>query len=176
MAHLITRSISIDAGHRIMTHGSKCAHIHGHRYTIEASCCAKGDRLHESGVQTDMVLDFGFLKDVMCQQIDMPCDHGFIASIEDTGVLRMFAPESQDFDSWLEAARSGLASDKYFSTTDCTLGNKLYIIAAHPTAERLAEHWYQRLLKPVEERSDGLATLTKVRVWETPNCWAEYTQ
>ena len=35
---IVRRQIGIDAGHRVMTHGSKCRNMHGHRYTIEAHC------------------------------------------------------------------------------------------------------------------------------------------
>ena len=72
MTFRITRFIEIDAGHRIMTHGSKCRHLHGHRYRIEAECAAKA--VQPDGVQTGMVLDFGFLKEEMVEIIDRPCD------------------------------------------------------------------------------------------------------
>lgn len=75
-----------------MTHGSKCRHIHGHRYTIEAICQARDARLHNAGEQTDMVIDSLFLKDEMMSHIDEPCDHGFIASHSDLELLEMFCP------------------------------------------------------------------------------------
>ena len=46
MAFSITRSIGVDYGHRVMTHGSKCRSIHGHRGTIEVTCA--GSALHQS--------------------------------------------------------------------------------------------------------------------------------
>ena len=61
--YTVARQIGIDAGHRIQTHGSKCRHLHGHRYLIEAVC--EAGHLHQGGEQTDMVLDFGFLKEEM---------------------------------------------------------------------------------------------------------------
>ena len=54
----ITRGISIDAGHRVPHHHSKCRNIHGHRYEIQAVC--RGP-LQNSGSQQGMVLDFAFL-------------------------------------------------------------------------------------------------------------------
>ena len=68
MAFSITRSIGVDCGHRVMTHGSKCKSIHGHRGTIEVTCA--GPALHLSGEQSEMVVDFGFLKDAMINVID----------------------------------------------------------------------------------------------------------
>ncbi|MEE8246777.1 MAG: 6-carboxytetrahydropterin synthase, partial [Alphaproteobacteria bacterium] len=40
--YTVTRRLEIDAGHRVMTHGSKCRHLHGHRYVVEAVCRALG--------------------------------------------------------------------------------------------------------------------------------------
>jgi len=43
-----------------------------------------------------------------------------------------------------------------------------------PTAECLARHWFERLASRVASRSDGMAELVRVSVWETPNCRADY--
>lgn len=171
----VTRRLEIDAGHRIMLHGSKCRHLHGHRYAIEATVCSPQAELHQSGEQAGMVLDFGFLKQEMTACIDQPCDHGFMASLADLDVLRMFAPPAQEFDVWIAGVRQQVERDGYLATTDCRVGSKLYVVPFHPTAEELARHWFQRLQPRVLERSHGLAHLDRVRVWETPNCWAEYT-
>jgi len=169
---LVTRRIGIDAGHRIMTHGSKCRHIHGHRYEIEASC--RASRLHEAGEQSGMVLDFGFLKEEMMAVIDAPCDHGFIAQLDDVELLTMFAPDDRDAGQWIDTVRAAVARDGFAATTECRLGTKLYIVPTPPTAEELAAHWFGRLSVRVARRSDGFAELARLRIWETPNCWAEY--
>lgn len=141
--YLVTREIGIDAGHRVTFHGSKCRNIHGHRYTIQATCEGK---LQDSGEEMGMVMDFGFLKEEMMNEIDAPCDHGFICWDQDKQVLDMFAGENL----------------------------KLYIVPFVPTAENLARHWFERLARRVDERTEGRANLLKVKVWETPNCSAEY--
>lgn len=146
---LVTRRIGIDAGHRIMNHGSKCRHIHGHRYEVEATCAAA--RPHASGEQQGMVLDFGFLKEEMLAVIDAPCDHGFLAQIGDGALLAMFAPDGRDAAAWQAE------------------------LAARVAAEELAAHWFSRLAPRVAARSDGLAALVNLRVWETPNCHADYS-
>ena len=105
MSFTITRRIGIDAGHRIATHGSKCRHLHGHRYTVEATCRAAA--LHAAGEQTDMVLDFGFLRDEMLKRIDAPCDHGMILSIDDTDMLSLFCPDGEAFATWRDL-RTGI--------------------------------------------------------------------
>lgn len=172
MTYTITRQIGIDAGHRIATHGSKCRHLHGHRYTIEAVVNAAD--LHHSGEQTDMALDFGFLKEEMLAAIDAPCDHGLILCVEDADALMMLLPEGRDFTGWHENLRLAVTAAGFCSTNDCRMGQKLYLIPGQPTAECLARHWYERLAEPVRTRSDGLAALAAVTVWETPNCRAEF--
>ena len=172
MIFTVTREIGIDAGHRIMTHGSKCRHLHGHRYQIEATAEARA--LHDHGEQTGMVIDFSFLKDEMLAEIDTPCDHGFIACCDDAELLRLFAPEEADPEIWLAALRHEARSQGFATPGRCKLGTKLYVIPGQPTAEFLARHWFERLAPRVIARSDGLAILTAVTVRETPNCRAEY--
>jgi len=174
MTYSVTRQIAIDAGHRIMTHGSKCRHPHGHRYTIEATCSATTGRLHDQGEQSGMLLDFGFLKEEMLRHIDEPCDHGFIVALADLELLEMFAPPGTPFADWHHQLEAEVRRVGCCSTAHCRLGSKLYVVPFQPTAECLARHWYERLGPAVGRRSDGLARLERMKVWETPNCWAEY--
>lgn len=173
MNYTVTRQIGIDAGHRIATHGSKCRHLHGHRYLIEATCRAL--HLHQSGEQTGMVLDFGFLKEEMLAAIDEPCDHGFMVAWDDAEVLAMFLPEGRTLADWQDELRAAIATTGFCRPAGCRMGQKLYVVPFQPTAECLARHWFERLHPAVVMRSDGLAALTCVRVWETPNCYAEYS-
>jgi 6-pyruvoyltetrahydropterin/6-carboxytetrahydropterin synthase len=170
----VTRQIGIDAGHRVMTHGSKCRHLHGHRYTIEATCVA--DHLQGAGEQSDMVVDFGFLKDGMMDVIDAPCDHGFLAHAADDELLSMFLPEGRDAGEWLATLRATVARDGYCLTTDTRISTKLYVLDVNPTAEQLSRHWFRRLKPVVAAKSGGLAYLREVVVWETPNCRAAYAE
>jgi 6-pyruvoyltetrahydropterin/6-carboxytetrahydropterin synthase len=167
----VTRRIEIDAGHRIAEHGSKCRHLHGHRYVIEATCRASA--LHERGEQRGMVLDFGFLKEEMLRLIDVPCDHGFLVAIDDEPLLQMLAPETAAHD-WLERLRREVGAQGYAETAAGRLATKLYVLAASPTAEVLARHWFERLAPAVKSRSGGLAELDELAVFETPNCVARY--
>jgi 6-pyruvoyltetrahydropterin/6-carboxytetrahydropterin synthase len=169
----ITRRIEIDAGHRIRSHGSKCRHLHGHRYAIEATCVAL-DGVREAGEQSGMVLDFGFLKQAMMDLIDAGCDHGLIADIADEELLAMFAPEGVQPQQWLAELKRQVVNDGYCLTVDTRLQTKLYVIAAPPTAECLAQHWFERLAPEVARLSDGQARLQRLRVWETPNCYADF--
>ncbi|MEI8396554.1 MAG: 6-carboxytetrahydropterin synthase [Rhodospirillaceae bacterium] len=172
MTFTVTRLIEIDAGHRIMTHGSKCRHLHGHRYQIEATAESAG--LHSSGEQTDMVLDFSFLKEEMLAEIDGPCDHGFIASCDDKELLSLFAPADKDTAAWIFELCALSRQTGFAETDNCRFGTKLYLINGQPTAEFLARHWFERLAPRIIERSGGLAVLKAIVVRETPNCRAEY--
>lgn len=170
---LIDRQIGIDAGHRVLTHGSKCKNIHGHRYTVHVVC--EGEL--NTGVQSGMVMDFGFLKEIMMAEIDHYCDHGFICYNNDEQVLKMFTdwidPSTTYSDYW-----NRLPKDEFGAilTTDTVDNSKLYIVPFIPTAENLAKHWLERMEPKVLARSNGLARIKKVVVWETPNCSAEYAR
>ena len=179
----VCRSIGFDYGHRVLTHGSKCRSIHGHRGTVEVTC--EGASLHESGEQTDMVLDFGFLKDVMMEVVDASIDHGFIAYYGDNFAMSTFNPwctaPSANWQQFLELAGEWQSTIEavvrlkgFCSTLHTKEHSKLYVVDFIPTSERLAEHFFHRLQKPIEERSLGKAKLTNLRFWETPNCYSDY--
>lgn len=175
MGYRITRQIGIDAAHRIAEHGSKCRNLHGHRYKVEATCQASAGRLHESGEEGGMVLDFGFLKQEMLTVIDEACDHGLILDVADRAVLALFAPDPTAANAWMDGLAAEVAAQGYAQVEDALLGQKLYLIPYPPTAECLARHWFERLAPRVAARSGGWAELTGLTVWETPNCYAEFT-
>jgi 6-pyruvoyltetrahydropterin/6-carboxytetrahydropterin synthase len=168
----IVREIGIDAGHRVPLHGSKCRNLHGHRYKIEAYCAGE---LIGAGEQSDMVMDFGFLRDAMMRVIDHYCDHGLILCAADP-ILPNFISSVRSSSGTSELAHS-LREKAYWSSLESEMlsieGTKLYIIEHTPTAEVLAAHWYGRLKSCIEE-TQGVDLLQRVRVWETPNCHATY--
>jgi 6-pyruvoyltetrahydropterin/6-carboxytetrahydropterin synthase len=166
-SHLISREIGIDAGHRVTDHGSKCRNIHGHRYTIQAWC--RGP-LFDHGEQAGMVLDFGFLKQEMLAAILDPCDHGFLFWAGDALCWDMFGRDEPGFAAAVDEA---MARDGCYAG-EGRGGMRIYILPFVPTAENLARHWFGQLAPRVAARSDGLARLVCVKVWETPNCWAAF--
>ena len=174
MDFAITRKIEIDAGHRIASHGSKCRHLHGHRYGIEAVCKAASGELIREGEQSGMVLDFGFLKDEMVRIIDGPCDHGLIVAIHDHELVSMFTPPGQDPEAWKADLVRDIEKQGYAERTQARMQQKLYVVPFPPTAECLAKHWFERLGPAIAARSNGMAALVGVTVWETPNCRADY--
>lgn len=163
--HTITREIGIDMGHRVTFHGSKCRNVHGHRYTIQVTL--EGP-LARGGEQDGMVMDFGFIKDLMMQEIDGPCDHGLCLWIDDHLASVMLGPGYRTASK--EVERVG-----YALWGNAEPFGKLYVLHCVPTAENLARHWWERMTEACgnDSRNTG-ARVQSVKVWETPNCSAEY--
>ena len=156
----VTRQIGIDAGHRVHTHGSKCKGLHGHRYLVEATCAA--DELVTDGVQSGMVTDFGFLKEVMVKHIHDTCDHALILARSDPLVEKLL----------------GVVPDKLLVRIvdeEARAFGVIYLLEDPPTAEILARHWFMCMVPDIHLISRGHARLVRVKVWETPNCFAEFT-
>lgn len=139
-----TRRLEFDAGHRVLGHGGKCKHLHGHRYRAEITVQAK--ELDDLG----MVVDFGDIKAKVGQWIDTYWDHGMILHPDDP----LFELD------W--RARERIAGKTY----ELTNGHE----PANPTAENMAEHLFV-LSRDLLEGFD----IVRVRLYETPNCWADYT-
>lgn len=130
-----TRVLEFDAAHRITRHGSKCAHLHGHRYRVEITCAAPLDAL-------GMVVDFADVKRLVGGWIDERFDHGAILNNGD--------------DVYVSAVQTG--------------GHRLYVMNCEPTAENIA----RELLRVAQGLLPALR-VERVRVWETPNCYADAT-
>ena len=122
--------------------------------------------VRQSGQERGMVLDFGFLKEEMVSEIEKDCDHTLILALWDDLVKALHPPENLKIPSSLDPA-------VWFTKFDSPWGS-VYLIADTPTAENLARHWAMRLGPMVETRTSSAAHLRALRVWETPNCWAEY--
>ena len=153
-----TRKIEIDAGHRIPNHHSKCRHIHGHRYVIEAT--VRGILIMD-GPSEGMIIDFGFLKDYMMTVIHNRCDHTLILCKWDP-LLPTLEPD--------ENYKSHGSTEWEVRETKYT---RVYVIKDVPTAENLAKHWFHQLNEQIRSGPEP-ATLEKLRVYETPNCWADH--
>lgn len=171
--YTIKKSIEFDAGHRVLTHGSKCRNPHGHRYNVEVEC--SGEILVD-GEQAGMLIDFGFLKDLLMDKVHNPIDHGFIVYIKDKVMMSMFLPD------W----EPNLQENPHFSslyTSDTTIGYsyyghdnfKLYITNFIPTAENLARHFFELLVRDIGLLSFGHSKLQQVIVRETPTSFASYS-
>lgn len=141
----ITRRLEFDAGHRIPDHQSQCRHLHGHRYAIEITL--DGDIIQASGQPMNgMVMDFSDVKSLAMQSLVAEWDHAFLAYRGDSAIV--------DF----------LAS---------LPGHKTVVLDVVPTAENLAAIAFARLDRVYQDRYGNHLRLERVRLYETPNCWAD---
>lgn len=76
-AIVAVRDHYFDAGHRVLGHEGKCAKPHGHGYRVELHCAA--DTLDRLG----RVIDFGVIKERVCQWLDQNWDHRFLCDERD---------------------------------------------------------------------------------------------
>ena len=165
-----TREIQIDAGHRIPDHRSKCKNLHGHRYVIQATFSS--DHLVAAGSEKGMVKDFAFMKEIMMDEIDRLCDHGLMIYHGDPLLKLLLVHDVTHFDAQLAGIMGHVTINGGHGITGIE-SQKLYITDFVPTAENLAKHWYDRLTNRVFATGEPF-TLDRVRVFETPNCFADY--
>lgn len=138
-----TRKLTFSAGHRVYGHEGGCAHLHGHNYTVFITAEASWS-LDPLG----RVIDFAVLKERIGGWINAAWDHGFLLFCDDIGGLRA-----------LDAAS---AADGF--------PHKRFVLPVNPTAENLAGY----LLALAPELLVGTnVRVTRVRVWETENCYAD---
>jgi len=145
MAMRITRRLEFDAGHRIPHHASQCRHLHGHRYAIEITL--SGHVLPaEAGSSEGMVMDFSDVKTIAKAVVVDRWDHAFLVHRHDTVVA-----------GFLETLP----------------GHKTVVLDAVPTAENLAQEAFRLLDAAYEDRYGNGLRLERVRLYETPNNWAD---
>lgn len=172
MSHMIMRHIEIDAGHRVPEHSSKCRNLHGHRYRVEAHVL--GEDLCSQGSEEGMVMDFGFLKEELMSVHDL-ADHALMIKFNDPLLETLHPDLSVDVNkAFADLDKKDLEREYVWDNTLSHRGLTLYVLFCTPTAENLARHWFLLMDDRIGIRSNGRAKLHKVRVWETPNCYAEY--
>jgi 6-pyruvoyltetrahydropterin/6-carboxytetrahydropterin synthase len=141
----ITRRLEFDAGHRIPDHQSQCRHLHGHRYAIEITLA--GSVIDAAGrPDNGMVMDFSEVKALARRHVVDVWDHAFLVWREDHPVV------------------------EFLRTLP---GHKTVVLDSVPTAENLAREAFA-ILDPLYRDSYGNHVhLERVRLYETPNCWAD---
>ena len=141
----ITRRLEFDAGHRLPNHKSQCRNIHGHRYALEITLSS--DVIREEGAADDgMVMDFGDIKRIANEKLVDLWDHAFLVHRGDNVMIDFLAAIS---------------------------GHKTVILDVVPTAENLAQAAFAILKDAYHDRFGHVLELTRVRLYETPNCWAD---
>jgi 6-pyruvoyltetrahydropterin/6-carboxytetrahydropterin synthase len=141
----ITRRLEFDAGHRIPDHQSQCRHLHGHRYAIEISL--SGAVIDADGDPANgMVMDFSDVKALAQRHIVSAWDHAFLAWREDKAVVAFLATLPE---------------------------HKTVLLDRVPTAENLARIAFATLAPVYRDTYGNHLKLERVRLYETPNCWAD---
>lgn len=144
----ITRRLEFDAGHRIPDHLSQCRHLHGHRYAIEITLA--GDIIHASGQPVNgMLMDFSEIKSLAMQHLVDAWDHAFLVYRGDTALVEFLATLPD---------------------------HKTVLLDAVPTAENLAVLAFAKLDRAYLDLWGNHLRLERVRLYETPNCWADATR
>jgi 6-pyruvoyltetrahydropterin/6-carboxytetrahydropterin synthase len=158
----VTRSFEFDAAHRVLGHEGKCRHLHGHRYRVEVT--VRASELNTLG----MVVDFSRVKSALQPWIDDRWDHNVILNENDPlAVLFRNMGDKRILlaDAFTEEGMGFI--DPVFN------GKEPLILKDNPTAEIIAEQFFLRASKELNLKSVGMEVV-KVRVFETPNCWADY--
>ena len=141
----ITTRLEFDAGHRIPNHNSQCRNLHGHRYAIEITL--SGDINAEEGASDNgMVMDFSDVKTIARQAVVDVWDHAFLVYRKDLAVL-----------------------DFLRSLPD----HKTVVMNSIPTAENMAAEAFRLLDARYRDTYGRHLKLERVRLYETPNSWAD---
>lgn len=143
----VTRRLEFDAGHRIPDHRSQCRNLHGHRYVLEITL--QGDIVNAPGESDNgMVMDFADIKAIAQAHIAAPWDHAFLV-YEGDAPVRAFLESMPD--------------------------HKTVVLDRIPTVENLARIAFDVLQPQYRSRYGAHLRLARVRIYETPNCWADCT-
>ena len=143
----ITRRVHFDAGHRIPDHRSQCRNLHGHRYVLDITL--EGVVADAPGESSNgMVMDFSDIKSIAHEHIVDRWDHAFLVYAGD------------------EAVRAFL---------DSLPGHKTVVLDRIPTAENLVRIAFDTLAPHYRSRYGNDLRLARLRLFETPNCWADCT-
>jgi 6-pyruvoyltetrahydropterin/6-carboxytetrahydropterin synthase len=141
----ITRKLEFDAGHRIPDHRSQCRNLHGHRYVLEITL--EGEIVDVEGApDRGMVMDFADVKALAVEHLVDRWDHAFLVFEGDTQVR-----------SFLETMP----------------GHKTVVLDRIPTVENLALVAFGILSNVYDAHYGVDLRLKRVRLYETPNCWAD---
>lgn len=141
----ITTRLEFDAGHRIPSHKSQCRNLHGHRYAIEITL--SGDIIRQEGAsENGMVMDFSDVKAIARKAVVDVWDHAFLVYKGDRAVL--------DFLNTLP-------------------DHKTVIMDSIPTAENMAAEAFRILDALYHDTYGNRLKLERVRLFETPNSWAD---
>jgi 6-pyruvoyltetrahydropterin/6-carboxytetrahydropterin synthase len=122
--------------------------LHGHRYAIEITL--SGDIITETGAaEQGMVMDYSEVKRIANTELVEKWDHAFLVYSGDLKLLQ-----------FLESLEN----------------HKTVALDVPPTAENLALIAFHVLDAAYQDTYGNHLRLEQVRLFETPNCWADATR
>lgn len=158
---IISKSITIEMGHRLQNHNGKCRNLHGHSYKLELFI---NGPIQTSGPGEGMVIDFSIVKAAM-QKIDFIFDHVLCLQYNDP-LLMLFD----------EAHNSAYYATKFTSDPYVSIqasNQKIVLVDLPPTAEVLASIWLAMMVKYFN-MADDIDMSLKVWETETSSCEVHY--
>lgn len=152
-----TRTLEFDAAHRVLHHEGKCRHLHGHRYTAEITVSQSMRDATPGLDDLGRVVDFSYVKRVAGKWIDDNWDHNALLNSSDP-LLRAEVN-----------LHDGSSVIDYWKFN----GREPYLfLNSNPTAENIARELYGKC----KEMFPADLVVLMVRIWETPNCYADYSE
>lgn len=141
----VTKQFEFDTAHRLPHHSGKCRNVHGHRYVLDVTL--SGPLKPDQGLSSEgMIIDFADFKQFVKEALVDRWDHALLL---------------HEGDRLLEDA--SLWDDQ-----------KLIRTSYVPTVENMALDAFQILKSKLLSLPDGSRfKLRKVRLYETPTCWAD---
>ncbi|MBC7945703.1 MAG: 6-carboxytetrahydropterin synthase [Burkholderiales bacterium] len=141
----ITKRLEFDAGHRIPDHKGQCWNVHGHRYVLEVTLV--GEPMNQPGTSDHgMLMDFSDVTRVAREHLVDAWDHAFLVFEGDDAVRKLLA---------------------------AIPNHKTVVLDRVPTVENLAAIAFELLRRVYDARFGNELSLTRIRLFETPNCWAD---
>lgn len=147
----ITRRFEFDSGHRVLGHEGKCRHLHGHRYVAEVTVTSP--KLDSLG----MIVDFSVLKEQVGNWINQWWDHNVILHKDDP----LFKIQAMIDNSDMRDFPDVFSREPY------------KMAEGNPTAENMARELFNVADMLLHKHN---LTVVSVRLYETPNSFADYTR
>ncbi len=148
----VTKRMRTETGHRLVDYDGRCAHLHGHSYLWEVTVRSHGDPVDYRG----MVVDFKDLKDVMIKVLD-PLDHCMILHGEKDPLVRL-------------AQSNEILLTDILAPSNADVHRRVWLVPFNPTAENLAKWAFDE----IQNHLPAPISVTRVRVWETADSWAQW--
>jgi 6-pyruvoyltetrahydropterin/6-carboxytetrahydropterin synthase len=149
----ITKRLEFDYGHRVLGHEGKCRHLHGHRGLAEITVYSL------TGLDSlGRVVDFSVLKSIVGKWVEDNWDHNLLLNSEDP---LLSAGDMEEVAYWNR--RNAIFG-----------GREPYLFEkGNPTAENMAAKLYYVTERELLDRG---FKVTRVKLFETPTSWAEYSR